>query len=188
MQAVLERLERLERQNRRVKQGVVISLIAVASIVFLAEAEPKSTTIEATKFVLKDTEERTRAELGMVENSPRLQLSDAMGSPQVVLTGGDYSFLTLTRAGTVDQVTLTNSPILCGLALIRKQGGPTDVMRVALGTYFGARPALALYDETGQERAKIKLLPTGEPALPSPTRTENSTLSLPCSEMAPNWG
>ena len=54
MQAILERLARLERQSRRLKRGLLATVGAVGALVLMAQAKPKSTTIEAQAFILRD--------------------------------------------------------------------------------------------------------------------------------------
>ncbi len=45
MQSVLERLERLDRDNRRPKRGGLAALLLIASAVMMGQAVPKSRTL-----------------------------------------------------------------------------------------------------------------------------------------------
>jgi hypothetical protein len=53
IETVLERLTKLERQNRRLKRTGVAALIVAASLTFMGQASrPK--TVEANEFILRD--------------------------------------------------------------------------------------------------------------------------------------
>ena len=57
---VMNRLVRLEKQNRRMKQLGVLVLIAVGSVLLMGQV-PAKRTVEANEFMLKDTSGRLRA-------------------------------------------------------------------------------------------------------------------------------
>ena len=59
---VMNRLERLEKQNRRIKQIGALALILIASVLLMGQASSKR-TVEANQFMLKDTSGRLRATL-----------------------------------------------------------------------------------------------------------------------------
>jgi hypothetical protein len=87
IQAVLERLEKLERQNRKLKRAGVLALLVVGSLVLMGQAAPKSRTVEGEKFVLRDGRGRVRAKLDTdVDSSPALKLSDANGNLRAMLS------------------------------------------------------------------------------------------------------
>lgn len=100
------RVERLERENRRLKQGAVVCLVAIASVGLMGQAKKKTTThpaatpapppapvlpknIEAESFMLKDPNGKTRAELSMGGTGPSLKLLDQNGSALVTLSLND---------------------------------------------------------------------------------------------------
>ena len=101
--AVLSRVERLEKENRRLKQGALLFLLAVVSIGLMAQTRqtPSSTqrqkgrapapapagptAVEAQGFILKDSNGRVRAELGFMGSSPSLKFKDESGSALVTL-------------------------------------------------------------------------------------------------------
>jgi hypothetical protein len=76
---ILERLERLEKQNRRLKSAAALFMIFTSSLVLMSAAGHKGRTIEARQIVLKDDEGNTRAILGMRSAGPGLTLYDANG-------------------------------------------------------------------------------------------------------------
>ena len=53
---VLERLERLELQNRRLKMAALLFLIFASSLILMSAAGHKGHTVEARQIVLKDDE------------------------------------------------------------------------------------------------------------------------------------
>ncbi|MFQ5894499.1 MAG: hypothetical protein ACE5JJ_01585 [Nitrospinota bacterium] len=77
-----ERLSRLERQNRRLKQVGALALALLGSILLMGQALPKSRTVEAEKLVLKDPKGRERARLWIDKNGPRLTFYDEKGTSQ----------------------------------------------------------------------------------------------------------
>ena len=91
MQAVLERLDSLERQNRRLKRVGVLALAFVGALALMGQASrPK--TLEAEQFVIRDHQGRVRAEMGMYEPeagprslSPEVKLFDERGRSRVAL-------------------------------------------------------------------------------------------------------
>ena len=85
--AVLERLETLEKQNRRLKQAVALFMIFVSSLVLMSAAGHKGRTVEAQQIALKDEAGNTRAILGMRSAGPGLALYDGNGDKvQALLT------------------------------------------------------------------------------------------------------
>jgi hypothetical protein len=77
-ETIIARLEKLERQNKRLRQVGIVSLLLLAVLVVAGVAAP-SRTIEAEKFVLKDVNGKTRAELLSNDAGPDLRLLDENG-------------------------------------------------------------------------------------------------------------
>jgi hypothetical protein len=73
MQSVFERLENLERQNRRLKQATAVAFIIVSSMVLLAQTTTNR-TLEATAFVLKDADGKVKGRLAVVDGYPKFCL------------------------------------------------------------------------------------------------------------------
>ena len=74
---VMERLEKLEKQNRGLKQAGAVALIVVAAILLMGQAATKK-TVEANEFILKDASGKVRAKLFMKEG-PDLVFYDSNG-------------------------------------------------------------------------------------------------------------
>jgi hypothetical protein len=101
---IVTRIELLEQENRRLKRGALICLVAVASIGLMGQTQRKSTrapattpapapampkNIEAESFILKDATGRVRAELSMGGTGPSFKLRDQSGSALVTLSLND---------------------------------------------------------------------------------------------------
>jgi hypothetical protein len=97
------RIERLERQNRLFRRGIFTCLIALVSVVLMAQTKhPRKATsattsataaipdkIEAGSFILKDSAGKVRAELSMAGTGPTFKLRDESGIPLVTLSLND---------------------------------------------------------------------------------------------------
>ena len=121
---VIERLEKLEKQNRRIKQvGTVVLFLAVAVLV-MGQAPPKR-TVEANEFILQDTNGKLGAKLAMLPGFSTLALYDENARERVYMLA---------------------SPFGGSLSLF---GGDRDA-RVTVSTLLG-RPTLTIVDEEGFE-------------------------------------
>jgi hypothetical protein len=99
------RIERLERQNRLFRRGILTCLIALVSVVLMAQTQSKHPAkkaaaatpaapavpekIEAQSFILKDSAGKVRAELSMAGTGPGLKLRDENGIPLVSISLND---------------------------------------------------------------------------------------------------
>lgn len=139
MDDLTQRLVRLERQNRRLKWWVVVSVVVSGAALLTDPIGPRLArrTIEAEMFVLRDGGGIARAALALVEGGPVASLFDKDERIRAVL-------------GLVE-----GEPLL----------GFTDgrERRVQLGLLEG-EPFLSLLDQDGKIRA-ILALEGGEPAL-----------------------
>lgn len=87
-QTIVQRLEKIEKQNRTMKCAGLAVLIGVGSIVLMGQASPQSRTIDAEAFVLRDAGGKMRASLRMdtILNAPQLKLYDPTGKSRVEIT------------------------------------------------------------------------------------------------------
>ena len=86
---LLQRVERLERQNRVLKAGGIVGLLLVA---FLAAAPPKDVAydvVRATRFEVVDDQGTQRGFLGMQGPTPMLRLGKAPSRVQVSIEAQD---------------------------------------------------------------------------------------------------
>ena len=86
--ALLERLERLERSNRRLKICGLAVLLGVAAVGLMGQARPALQTVEAQEFVVKDAGGVVRARLGASQSGTILSLSHEGGRANLVVSGG----------------------------------------------------------------------------------------------------
>lgn len=120
--SVLERLENLERQNRRFKRAGLAAMVLAGATLLIGQATSQW-KVEAERFVLKDTDGKIRAELGMAGHGPLLALYDKDGARRAVF-------------GIAER-----GPGIFFLDAIQKR-------RVALGVVEKG-PVLVLFDENG---------------------------------------
>ena len=138
--AIIARLERLERAQRRRRGVTLAGALVVASLALMGQRHA-GRTVEAERFVLRDTTGQARAELSVDgAHSVSLRFKDGDGRPR--LTVG-------TENG-------------AALIVLNEQGGKLRAGLVALP--HGA-PGLNLYDATGKPRAELSLNRDGAPAL-----------------------
>jgi len=79
-----QRVEKLEKANRRLKLGGVLALTLVGCLLLLGVASPKR-TVEAEAFILRDANGGMRALLGMGVEGPMLHLYDANALSRALL-------------------------------------------------------------------------------------------------------
>ncbi len=143
--AIMARIEKLERQNRKLKQAALFCLIALASIALTGAlmaqtthrktkpaAKPKAAApappaepvvpekIEAESFILKDASGRERAELAMAGTGPSLRLLNQAGTALVTISLNDGS-----PSG--PQVLLSDPDHQSGLAMSVQQGAGSSL-------------------------------------------------------------
>ena len=155
MDSLAQRIELLEQQNQRLKRAVAAIIIVIGAVVLMGQAVPKTATVEAQKFVLKDKHGKLRAVLGEgADNEIGLIVYDGKQRPRatVAMDDNDLPMMRLLDDGGRERVVLDTT------AGMRVEGhGP----RVILGVQFGNEPTLQLIDKDGWTRATLTLTNTG---------------------------
>lgn len=114
---LVERLERLGRDNRRLKAVALAALILPIALLLVGAAQSVH-TVKANKFVLLDSQGRTRAvlQVGPVPaDGASLTFADAAGRKRVALVGGTglvgnaYAYLELGEDAATEQPVLTSA-------------------------------------------------------------------------------
>ena len=82
---VAKRLERLEKQNRKLKYAGAAALVLVSAVLLMGQAAPVPETIEARQFIVRDADGKARAVLGVTEAGGSLGLCDADGNARALL-------------------------------------------------------------------------------------------------------
>jgi hypothetical protein len=86
LQLITQRVERLERQNRRFKVTGSLVGAVVAAVAILGQARSTDRVIEAQRFVIKDSSNRPRGVLAALSDGSVLSLYDRDGRGRASLT------------------------------------------------------------------------------------------------------
>jgi hypothetical protein len=150
------RLERLERQNRGLKLGVLGAVAAACALVVVG-AVPSQRVVEAEKFVLRDDAGRERAVLEMANDKPALRLYDAAGKKRTSIGPGEISLCNDKEA---ERINLGVEPVDEGngaAVAVLDANGKTRIG--LLNCQIG--PALVLNNSDGETRAIMGMMPAG---------------------------
>lgn len=155
-QSLRERVETLERENRRIKRIGIAAALLVVGLGFMGQAAP-SRTIEAQRFVLKDESGIARATLGMDLEVPQLQLYDSLGKSRVSLSVdalGQPALTLYDGAGnqTVNLVGMADGPGFWLSPGASKRQSIKEVVKQkgGIGLYMGKEgPAIEIEDTNG---------------------------------------
>lgn len=185
-QTVVGRLERVERENRRLKRVGVAVLAGIAAVVLMGQAVPGRRDLEAQSFTLLDSTGHLQARLGMLAGGAALQLFDQNGQGRAALSvrpdgtpllsladgtgkggatlavGADRETALLLRDpdGKV-RATLGLGPHGVGLVFTDRQG----VSRVGIDVPGDDAARLVLQDGAGMTRAALAIDKAGAPTL-----------------------
>lgn len=163
LESLAERVNRVERQNRRLRIGVVVALLLIvavaASAVSLVKAR-KPKALEAERFVLRDADGKMRADLGLTkEKRPALTLYDAKGTARVSLDLAEEGpSLVMHNAQGKKQVALTTTKHSNSLHI--SDGNGRRRISLLVGTPLGRRrmeryARIHLWDTSGHQRAHL---------------------------------
>ena len=83
--SLLNRIEKVERENRGLKIGGSVALLALVGALFLGLAAPPSKTLEAELFIVRDAHGKARMILAVGDEGPALTLLDKDGKLRVNL-------------------------------------------------------------------------------------------------------
>ena len=139
---IVERLEKVERQNRRMKQAGVAILVCCIAALVMGQASPNSRILDAEELIIRDKAGNIRAMLSVSEKGPSLYLSGAKGNPLVMLSVSEK-----------------------GPSLYLSDAN--GKLRVSLSV-SGKGPSLNLYGANMERRAVLSMVE----ALPCPLRRE----------------
>ena len=138
LDTLTRRLDRLERENRRLKRWGSLALIGLVSLIFMgqiASSAPK--VVEGKSFILRDTKGRLRAKLGMSrERLAGLVLLDEAGTPSASLStasDGKSTLELLDKAGHERAMLFKDAEGTSGLSLRDETGNPRVMLAITLG-------------------------------------------------------
>jgi hypothetical protein len=185
-QTMVERLEGVERENRRLKARGVVALIGLAAVLLMGQAVPGRRDIEAQSFTLLDSTGKSQARLGMVAGGPALQLFDADGHGRAGISvrqdgtpwlslfdGSGKGGVTLAVGANQDTVLLIRDPDgkaratlgLGGQGVSLVLADAQGVSRVGIDVQAGDATRVVLQDRAGTTRAALGIDQTGAPTL-----------------------
>lgn len=118
-----ERIEQLEKQNRRRKRTSILLGVCAAAALGMAGADAGPRTVEADKVLIKDPAGHIRIILGMGKNGPELLFRNADGKPQAMLrSGAKGPTLVLQDTGNGRRASLSVTKSLWGLRVSDARG------------------------------------------------------------------
>ena len=166
LQAIMQRLNNLETQNRRLKWSGLSLLVVLSALVLMGQATPAPKVIEAQRFVLKDGKGNVRAWLGLLGEGTELILGNVNKQPKMTLKVSD-------DASDLHFFGSENSGMNLGLDL----GNPAIAMAGADGNggadiaFSPSGPAITVQDREGFSTVvgtpQLKVSPRGETKHPS---------------------
>ena len=177
IETLARRLDRVERENRRLKRAGVVALAMIAAVILMGQATESKVVkvIEAEKFVLRDGQGRQRAELFAHKDVSGLAFSDQKGRVRIVM-GVDKDSQTFHL---MDEKQIPRVSI----GLDEKKGSTLlmwdshQKLRLGLGvTILG--PALALSDKAENHRVELTVL-LDSPELSVTDKTGKTIWSAP---------
>jgi hypothetical protein len=155
---LMQRLDKLERSNRRLKLSGLVVLVGLAAFGLMGQARPPLQTVEAQEFVVKDAGGVVRARLGASPSAVSLSLSHEGGRANLVVLGGRGQGAHLAvsdSAGKVKGLLLLN-PETVGLYLSPVDAtGPPKSPRVVFEVLNQGTGGFAFYDKNGVTRALV---------------------------------
>lgn len=83
MQVILERIGKLEAQNRRLKRSAVVILAVLSAAILMGQAAPAPRTVEAQRFILKDSDGNVRGWMGTIGKGSELVLGNVSAQPMM---------------------------------------------------------------------------------------------------------
>lgn len=188
MKAVVERLESVEGENRRLKRAGVAALAVGAAVLLTGQAVPSQVAklVEAEQFVLRDPSGKARAWLNVADGAVNLALADKNERSRTllyVMADGTNGLILATEDGktrvemklganSVPTLSLTDKDNRRIGFFVLADGRPalglvdrTNRVRSALGLEADGKVRLMLSDKNATERAELAVLPDGTPRL-----------------------
>lgn len=154
--AVIARLEKVERQNWRMKVGGILILLVAGAGLLMGQAMPKVTTVEAEAFIVRDATGKQRAAFHLApDGGVALSFFDPAGVGRAALR--------IDREGSPD------------LTLIDQSAKNRAVLRVERN---GA-PGLTLFDQAGNPRATLHVVLDGSGLLQLSNKDEKLYTRVP---------
>lgn len=188
MNNVRQRLEGVERENRRLKRVGAAMVATITAVILMGQVtSPKvPAVVEAEQFVLRDGRGKARAWLNMSDGSVSFALADKDEKTRTLLyvrDDGTHGLILATHDGQTRvevKVGVSGVPTLSLVdndgnrigMFVLSDGKPalglvdqTERLRASLGLETDGRVRLMLTDRNATERAELTVLPDGTPRL-----------------------
>jgi hypothetical protein len=174
IETLTQRLDRVERENRRMKQAGVITLAVIAAVGLMGQATGKKVpkVIEAEKFVLRDTEGNSRGELTVIAGGSIMRLADEdgnTGAALIVVPDGRRVLELSDKNGVRAEFTVRDD--LAHVLLYDKSFVP----RIGMEVQPDGRPFLHVADKNGKSRAQLFVAANDTPFLGFYDRDDDRT-------------
>ncbi len=120
IETLARRLDKVERENRWLKQAGVVALVMIAAVVLMGQVKPQSRTIETENLIIKDEKGVIRVKLAL----RGLRMYDRNGKIKVELSNfpGVGSTLALTHPGEKGGVVVGAHKVKPFISLFNKAG------------------------------------------------------------------
>ncbi len=155
---LVQRLEKVERSNRRFKILAALVLVGLAAMGVMGQVRPPAQTVEAQEFIVKDANGNIRARLGAYAAGSSLTLYHEAGRATLMASGGrgQGAHLSLADGSGKIKGLLLLSQEATGLYLSPVDAtGPPRSPRVVFEVLNQGSGGFALYDRNGQTRALL---------------------------------
>jgi hypothetical protein len=83
LHVVLDRISKLEAQNRRLKKGTIATLAILSAIILMGQVAPSPRVLEGQRFVLKDSDGNVRGWMGTIGKGSELTLGNVNAQPMI---------------------------------------------------------------------------------------------------------
>ncbi len=158
------RVERLERENRRIRRGAFIALVVIAGLIFMGQtSEPGiSNVLRTRRLVIEDESGTMRLGLGVTSGGSGLLMFDETGKRRLslLLVNGTPQMMMCDKGGT-SRALLSADSAGPGLILCDEAGEARGAFVLPKST----GPGLALRDQKGGMRVYLGLDPKDQPTL-----------------------
>ena len=201
-QSLVTRVNRLERENRRMKLAGVLVLLGIAAVIVMGQTKAKRVAkqFEAERFILRDASGKLRGGLsvfpdgtvGLVITGEKRNAGVAIqvlpdGTSTLELTHSNNQRVTLSiTPNEITQLTLgvaDKTPVL-GAAIFKSGKSAllfldnNSKQRALLQTDPDGTPALSLFDKNQQTRVGLGLSKGGEPSISLSDKNAQGRLGL----------
>ena len=155
LDGLTQRLELLERENRRMKRLGSLALAGLSLVALIGATSTGGRTVDAQHFVVKNAEGKVVAELGLrPDGMPKLELIGTGGKSRVVL-----------------------SPLPEGAAALAISS--SDGKSLAVSTIGNGAMGLTLFDKNSHPRVELSVQPDGTPRLALLDKDQRVTWQAP---------